>query len=292
MSGLIKRGGEQAAKAVGTGPQFAPVQVGMLGGVTVDPRTGQPTLRQDPRTQAIQSDVTGLLGELRGGTAGGAGRIGEVGREQLDIGQGMLAAVQDFDPLNLAEQRFDRLSGVLGKSRDKQRAELEERMFRQGRLDSGVSHGLTAELEGQFGREDAQLLDQLLSSAEQSRRDEISAATGVSGEGARMQGGLMAQLVGGAGVPQQLDAGLLQALGASQGISQVGLNQQIARNQAIQGHNQIMAAKDGGGGGIGAGIGAVAGGALGFFGGGPAGALTGAQAGAAVGGGLENVFAR
>jgi len=249
MSGLIKRGGEEAAKAVGTGDAFAPVDLGMLGRVVLGP-DGRPQAMGNPANRKIQSDVTGLLNQLGLATQNVPGEIGSAASDQLSMGRGMLSDVSGFNPLDLAEERFGRLQGILSRQRDNQRAGLEERLYSQGRLDStgrGSGAELQSELESGFAREDAMLLDQLLSSAEQSRRDEIGLGSQLLGEGSRLGGGLMAQLTQSAAVPGQLDAGLLQALTASGGIGQAELNQAIARSNAIQGHNQVMASRDGGG---------------------------------------------
>lgn len=283
MAGLIRREGEASAKRVGTQAPFENLSVGTLGRVTTGP-DGRPQVMQTRPVAQAQSGIFNVgaqagerAGEFVDPTAG-------FGQELLAGGRGMLADVAGFDPLNAAEDRFQRLQSVLAPQRDRQREGLEARLLAQGRLDSGQGNLLGGELERGFAAEDTNLLNKLFLEGEAAQAQARTQAQGLGQAGAAIGGGLFGQQLQAPQGAQQLDQGLLQALGASGNIGQSFLNRDISRAQAINSFNASPAAGGKGGGALGA-IGTIGGGILGGFatGGNPAGIAAGAQAGGALG---------
>lgn len=288
MAGFIKKMGEAAAKGVGTAAPFEGINVGSLGQVTTD-ASGRPSVAQvDPRVVQNQNllfnaarDAGVASSELAVPTAG-------FSRQALSTGEGLLADIAGFDPLGQAEKRFSRLSGILEGKRDKTRAATEERLFRQGRLDSGFGASQIGEMEEGFANADASLLDRLFMEGEAAQNNALNTASNVGNTGASVGGGLFGELVQGTSAAQGFDQGLLQVLGASGDIGTRFGNREISRSNAINNFNESAAAGGGGGGTMGA-LGTLAGAGIGFATAGPGGGIEGATAGAKLGGSLGNL---
>lgn len=184
----------KAAEAAATATLPFSGEVAGLGGVQFDAEGRTFDVTQAPE----QQETAGLLQQaVRQALAGGAGTGATQAGEQL---------LQQAGGLNLeqrAQQRFDQLNQLQEQGRSERQAALEQRLFRQGRLDS--TGGSRQIREAARGEELAR--GQL---AAQSRDVALAEQQGLLGSA------LQALQVGGGLGAQQLQQGI-QAAGARQG---------------------------------------------------------------------------
>lgn len=281
---IARRASESAAKSVGA-VRPTDLSITGVGGASFDPRTGQVSLTGDPR----QMENLRMLQALGAGQGAGAGELTPgvtgFGREAFRTSTDLLRDAAGFDPLAAAEERFGRLRSVLERGREQQRQSTEERLFRQGRLDStgrGQGSEVIGELERGFAAEDVALLDRMFGEAEQARQQAIAQGLQAGASGTTAQQSQFQQALQAAGAQEQVATAPVRVALASQTIAQNEAARRAAAAGALAGHNTAVAANGGGGGGFGSVAGGIVGGGLGFL----AGGIPGAQAGATIGSNL------
>ena len=284
---IARRASEQAAKNVGA---VRPTDINLtgVGGAAFDPRTGEVDFTSDPR-QAQNLQMLQALTAAQGAGAGGA--VPDVTRfagQAADTSSQLLQEAGGFDPLAAAEERFSRLRGVLERGRDDQRASTEERLFRQGRLDStgrGQGASVIGELESGFAREDALALDRQFQQAEQARQAALSGGLQAGAAGTTAQQSLFQQTLQGIPVQEQVATAPVRAALASQSLASNEAARRAAASSALSGHNQVVAANGSGGGGFASALGGIAGAGIGGYltAGSPAGISAGATLGSNLG---------
>ena len=283
MAGInIDKGRERRAQEE-IGFSGAPVDVAGLGGVTF----GGGGAQVSPAVSNIQHALqTGGVDALRAAQPGQAAATA-LGEQQVGSGADLLRAATEFDPLNAAEARFNRLQGILERGRGRTRDSAESRLLAQGRLGGEGGARQLEGLEASFAEQDAQLLDAQFGQAEQARRGGIADALAVGGAGTASNRALTDQgfrFTAGAGdVEQARQSNLLNLLNAGTGIGQAELQAQIAKSTAASNLNRNLIGKGGSGGGLGSALGALGGGVLGSIGG-PIGTSIGSRIGGMIGG--------
>jgi len=239
-------------------------------------------------TAALNADQLAqrtTFGNLFRGAGAGVDQLtqGQVdfGRGALDESQRLLRSSAAIDPLDQAETRFNRLQGILERGRGQTRDAAEERLFRQGRLDSGFGAQQLGELEQGFENADTQLLDRLVTSSEDQRRGRLSDALQAGQAGQGISAGLVGRLSTSVAGQGQISDRLLRLLSTSSSLAGRRTAGQVARVTGRTDAN-LANAEVGGDGGrlLNIGKGVVGGGISGFLSGG----VPGAFAGGALGG--------
>ena len=276
---INKRQMQQAAGGIGF-EGVAPIQAEGVGLVGTGP-TGATVAFQDPSTRRRAGILDTIAAE-----AGEATTIpgqGDFSATALGQAQQMFEEAGAFDPLDAAEKRFQRLQSVLAPRREQSKAALDAKLFAQGRLDSTAGSRESQAQQEAFASADAQLLDQLVSSSEASRRAELQGATNIGVAGANVGQGVTQQALKGAEGATAQGQNILQLLQQGTNIGAAQTEAEIARANAIAQSNQVIQGQ--GGSGIGSTIGGVLGGAAGFVAGGmnPVTGAAGAKAGAGIG---------
>lgn len=276
MGGLSRKASERAAKAVVGFNEQVPISVGGLGSIGYNGLS--PVMNLDPWS-ARQMGMFGYMSADAGRQArAGMPMAGQTSRQMFGASQGLLRSLGSFDPLQQAQTRFNRLQSVLEPQRERARSGLESRLLAQGRLDSSGGALQMGEQEQAIAAQDAQMLDQMYSEAQQAQQAQAQMAQQLGQQGASMMGGLASTAIQQEQARQGEYNPLFQLLSASQTLRQNEINRLVAGSNALQGHNATMG---GGGGGLGGALGSLAGGFLGSMA-----SPLGTAAGTALGGNL------
>jgi len=249
---------ERAAKSVAQ-VQPTDIQVGGVGGVTFDPTTGQVTTTQAPERAAALAQFPQLQAQLGAGATQLAPGVTGFGQAAQQSSEALIRGATAFDPLQAAEERFARMQEALAPTRGRHEAALQEQLFRQGRLDSGIGAQQTAEQQAEFRLADLQALNELYGTAGAEQRAQLTAGLQAGAAGTTAQQSQFQQFLQGLQGQEQAATAPLRLAGASQGLAASEAARRSAAAGAIGNFNVAMA-EGGSGSGIGSAIGGVVGG--------------------------------
>jgi len=276
---------ERAQRAIGF--EGTNLSFGDIGSVRFDPTTGaaEGTVRGPNKGIADALAREGRAGLLEGANL--RPDVAALGEQQVKTGADLLSTVANFDPMAAAETRFNRLQGILDKSRNRTRDSAESRLLAQGRLGGEGGARQLEGLEAAFAEEDARLLDSQFGEAEAAARGGIADALAIGGAGAGLQGQLSDQGFRGTGAAAEVNqlgsSNLLALLQQGGNLGSLETQAEIAKSNAASNYNANLIGKKGGGGGFGSALGTLAGGIIGSMGG-PIGTSIGASIGGKIGG--------
>lgn len=205
---------------------FRPEDVSMAGVGDIDiERTKAGNFRQtvteDERTgefrSQLQDDASGAFDtaeELRGGVAG-------TGADASGAARGIFGDMKSFDPMQVAQDRFDKLDSILQPARERERSGLESRLFNQGRLESTSGSRELGDYNAAIERERAGMADRQFTEAQGAQTNLLNTAGNLTGVGAGVQGGIFGQGMSGVGGAQQLSEPMMRLMGLAndQGIA-------------------------------------------------------------------------
>lgn len=226
---------QQSVQALQNYHDQTPINVAGVGGVTYNGNT--PNITLDPRTQQ-QLGLFGNLGvtNLNSAAASQPG-VANAGQALTQTGTNFLSQAGAFDPLASAQGRYEALQSVLQPDQARTRASLEARLLAQGRLDSsGGGLALQAnDLATQ--QQNAQLLDQMYSEAQQQQAQGLQTGQSLIGSGAGVQSGLFNQATTSLNAPAAALTPALQLLQSSQDVRNnelARLNNAASNNVSLQ----------------------------------------------------------
>lgn len=206
LAGKGERAGA-AASAQATLPFSGSVEG--LGGVTFDPGSREFTTTQSAQAQEQGTLFQNLFSQI--------GQQGLAGEGATQFGQNLIGQLGGFDIDTAAQERFAALDELQEQGRAERQAALEQRLFRQGRLDST---GGARQLQGQAEAEERArnlLAVESRTGALQEQQGLLSNALAAITGGSAATGGVLGQLAAAQAGQQQAAAAPLQA--AQLGIS-------------------------------------------------------------------------
>ena len=188
-------------------------------------RTGAGNFRQ---TITEDDSVAGFRDQLQSGATGAfdasanmRGGVERAGEGAAGAAGDIFDAQRSFDPMAVAQGRFDKLDSMLEPGRERERSGLESRLFAQGRLDSTSGAREMGEYGAAIERERADMLDRQFTEGQNAQVNQLNTAGNLTGIGAGTQGGIFNQGLGGVGGAQQLSEPMLRLMGLAndQGIA-------------------------------------------------------------------------